>query len=169
MHKNYFIADPHFSHHNVITFKDNKGYIIRPFKSIEQHDSFIIDNINRLVRPMDKLYILGDAVMYRRMFPILNRIITKKRILIRGNHDIFKLKDYLPYFKDVRAYKVMPKHGIIFSHIPIHPNQLEGRFTLNVHGHMHHNFIEDSRYLNICPEWIGYDPIELEEILERMK
>lgn len=169
MHKNYFIADPHFGHYGVITFEDDKGHILRPFKSIEDHDSYIIDNINRLVRPMDKLFILGDVIMYRRNFSILDRIITKKRILVRGNHDIFKLKDYLPYFKDVRAYKVMPKHGIIFSHIPIHPNQLEGRFKLNVHGHMHHNKIDDPRYLNICPERINYDPIELEEILERMK
>lgn len=167
MHRQYFIADPHFSHHNVIIFEDDNGNIIRPFKSIEEMDNLIIDNINKVVRPMDKLYILGDVVMYRRMFPILDRIITKKRVLIRGNHDIFKLKDYLPYFKDVRAYKVMPKHGIIFSHVPIHPCQLEGRFTLNVHGHMHHNFIADKKYLNICPEIVGYNPISLEEILAR--
>lgn len=165
MHKQYFIADPHFGHNNIITFENDKGELVRPFKSIEEHDDLIIDNINKLVRPVDKLYILGDVVMYRRNFPILDRIITKKRILIRGNHDIFKLKDYLPYFKDIRAYKVMPGCGVIFSHIPIHPNQLEGRFKLNVHGHCHHNQIDDKRYLNICPEIVGYDVISLEEIL----
>lgn len=167
MHKQYFITDPHWGHFNIITFEDNEGRICRPFSSIEEHDDLIIDNINKVVRPCDKLYVLGDVIMYRRNFTILDRIITKKRILIRGNHDIFKLKDYLPYFKDIRAYKVMPKHGIIFSHIPIHPCQLEGRFKLNVHGHCHHNFIDDKRYMNICPERIGYKPIELEEILER--
>ena len=88
MHKNYFISDPHWGQHNIITFEDDKGHILRPFKSIEQHDDFIIDNINRLVRPMDKLFILGDVVMNRRMLVILDRINTKKRILIRGNHDI---------------------------------------------------------------------------------
>ena len=175
MHKNYFIADPHFGHHDVITFTDDNGKILRPFSSIEEHDNLIIDNINKVVRVMDKLFILGDVVMNRKMMSILDRINTKKRILIRGNHDIFKLKDYTPYFKDVRAYKVIPKHGIIFSHIPIHPCQLERRFKLNVHGHMHHNFIgnpyslnvnvPDPRYMNICPEIIGYKPVELEEIL----
>ena len=166
MHKNYFIADPHFGHHGIITFEDDNGLLVRPFDSIEEHDDLIIDNINKVVRPMDKLYILGDVIMHPRNFSILDRIVTKKRILIRGNHDIFKLKDYTPYFKDVRAYKVMPKHGIIFSHIPIHPCQLEGRFKLNVHGHSHHNKIADKRYFNICPEQIGYAPIELEEIIE---
>lgn len=167
MHKNYFISDPHFTHHNVIKFTTDEGKLFRPFSSIEEHDNLIIDNINTLVRPCDKLYILGDVIMYRRDFSILDRIITKKRILIRGNHDIFRLKDYLPYFKDVRAYKIMPKHGFIFSHIPIHPNQLEERFNLNIHGHMHHKTIDDSRYMNICPERIGYKPIELEEIIYR--
>jgi calcineurin-like phosphoesterase family protein len=175
MHKNYFISDPHFGHHNILTFEDNEGKLCRPFSSIEEHDNLIIDNINKVVRDMDKLYILGDVVMNRRMMPILDRIITKKRILVRGNHDIFKLKDYLPYFKDIRAYKVMPKHNIIFSHIPIHPVQFEGRWEMNIHGHMHSNFIHhhmwcgspDLRYFNICPEQVGYAPLELEEILER--
>ncbi len=167
MHKEYFISDPHFGHHNIIKFTDDKGKLTRSgFKNIEEHDNLIIENINAVVRPCDSIKILGDVVMYRRCLPTLDRIITKKRILIRGNHDIFKLKDYIPYFKDIRAYKVMPKYGIIFSHIPIHPNQLEGRFTLNVHGHCHHNKLDNKRYMNICPEIIGYTPISLEEILE---
>lgn len=169
MHKNYFISDPHFGHYKIITFEDNAGKLVRPFSSIEEHDNLIIENINKIVRPVDKLYILGDVVMYRRNFNILDRINTKKRILIRGNHDIFKLKDYLPYFKDVRAYKVMPKHGIIFSHCPIHPCQLEGRWKMNIHGHTHHNVIKDKRYFNICPENIGYEPLELDYILETKK
>ena len=166
MHKQYFISDPHFGHFNIIKFTDDKGKLTRSFKSIEEMDDLIIENINKVVRVYDKLYILGDCAMYRRCLSILNRINTQKRILIRGNHDIFKLKDYIPYFKDIRAYKVMPKYGIIFSHIPIHSQQLSGRFNLNVHGHMHHNKLDDLRYMNICPEIIGYKPISLEEILE---
>ena len=168
MHRQYFISDPHFGHNNIITFTDDEGNLTRLFKSIEEMDELIIENINKLVRPCDKLYILGDVAMNRRCLPTLDRLIGKK-ILIRGNHDIFKLKDYIPYFKDIRAYKVMPKHNIIFSHIPIHSCQLEGRFNLNIHGHCHHNEIDDKRYMNICPEIIGYSPISLEEILEKKK
>ncbi len=166
MHKNYFITDCHFGHHNILKFLDNDGKLTRDFKTIEEHDNLIIENINTVVRPCDKIFVLGDCAMYRRCLSTLDRIITKKRILIRGNHDIFQLKDYIPYFNDVRAYKIMPKHGIIFSHIPIHPCQLEGRFVLNIHGHMHQNKIDDPRYFNICPEQIGYEVIELEQILE---
>ena len=167
MHKQYFITDPHFGHHNLLTFKDEAGKLTREFKNIEEHDNLIIENINAVVRPCDKLFVLGDVAMNRKCISTMDRIITKKRILIRGNHDIFKLRDYTPYFTDVRAYKMMPKHGIMFSHIPVHPCQLEGRFTLNIHGHRHQNEIDDKRYMNICPEIIGYNPISLEEILEK--
>jgi len=168
MHKNYFISDPHFGHSNILNFKDDNDQLVRPgFSCIEDHDTLIIDNINEVVRPQDKLYILGDVAINRRCLPILDRINTKKRILIRGNHDIFKLKDYTPYFKDLRAYKVLPKHMIIFSHIPIHPNELN-RFKLNGHGHMHHKTLDDKRYINLCVEQTNYKPIELEDILTNL-
>jgi len=140
MHQSFFISDPHFGHSNILNFKDDQGNLVRPgFSCIEEHDTLIIDNINAVVRPQDTLYILGDIAMNRKYICVLDRIITKKRVLIRGNHDIFKLKDYTPYFKDIRAYKIYPKHGIICSHIPIHTYQLQGRWKLNIHGHMHHN------------------------------
>lgn len=170
MHKQFFISDTHFGHSNILTFKNNDGVILRQFDSIEEHDNLIIDNINKVVRPVDRITIMGDVVMYRRCLPILDRINTKKRRLLFGNHDPFQLKDYLKYFDDVRAYTIMPGCGLIFSHIPVHTRQLEYRFKFNIHGHMHGNKIDDIRYLNLCPESIGhYKPLELEEILEIKK
>jgi len=166
MHYQYFISDPHFGHSNILKFENDEGERIRHFNNIEEMNELIIENVNKIVRPYDKLYILGDCAMNRKFLPLLDRLVGKK-ILIRGNHDIFKLKDYLPYFKDIRAYKVMPKHRIIFSHIPIFSGGLEGRFKLNVHGHLHANIVDDKRYMNICPEQVGYEPLELQEILER--
>jgi len=170
MHNSFFISDPHFGHSNILNFKDDQGNLVRPgFLSIEEHDNLIIKNINEVVRPQDTLYILGDIAMKRKFICEVDRIITQKRVLIRGNHDIFKLKDYTPYFKDIRAYKIYPEHGIICSHIPIYPDELEGRWKLNIHGHLHYKYINDNRYLNICVEQTNYKPIELEEILEKIK
>ena len=169
MHYNFFVSDCHFSHENLLTFKDKEGKLIRPFSSIEEHDSLIIDNINKRVRIQDKLYICGDVVIHKRNLPILDRINTKKRILLCGNHDLAGAKEYLKYFSDVRAYKMMTGEGIIFSHIPVHPSCLEGRFKFNVHGHCHINQVEDKRYFNICPEIVGYEPLELEDIKKIIK
>ncbi|MGA1873758.1 MAG: hypothetical protein ACMUHY_08805, partial [Thermoplasmatota archaeon] len=44
------------------------------------------------------------------------------KVLIKGNHDIFKLTDYTKYFRDIRGYHVM--NGLILSHIPISKDSL---------------------------------------------
>lgn len=93
----------------------------------------------------------------------------------------FKLKDYLPYFEDILAYRFYPEQKIIVSHIPIHTDNLY-RFKWNVHGHTHANFImnhpeefdvdqksyPDERYINLCLEKTDFKPVEFDDILERI-
>jgi calcineurin-like phosphoesterase family protein len=76
------------------------------------------------------------------------------------------------------SYKcVFNNFKISFTHIPIHPKELSGRFNLNIHGHTHgyrvtkdedsyglDGQVIDDRYLSVCPEIIGYKPMTLEEI-----
>lgn len=164
MTTSFFISDTHFGHANILTFKDDNNNRIRSFNSVEEMDETMVERWNSRVRPQDRVYHLGDVVMNRRCLPIVGRL-NGKKILIKGNHDIFKLKDYTPYFKDIRSYKVFPKHGIICSHIPVHEGQLQHRWKLNVHGHLHQNVIPDKRYMNVSVEQINYTPITLEEIL----
>lgn len=166
--KTFFISDTHFSHRNIIRFTDQEGKLIRPFETLEEMDELMVDNWNRVVGDKDRIYHMGDVVINRRALIILNRLKGRK-CLIRGNHDIFKLKDYIPYFDDIRSYKIMPALGIIFSHIPLHINQLQGRWKANAHGHMHQNKLDDDRYMNLCVENINYTPIELEEIISKYK
>jgi calcineurin-like phosphoesterase family protein len=166
----WFISDTHFGHRNILSFKDEKGNLTRPgFSSVEEMDEFIIKKWNDTVYPKDRIYHLGDVVINRRYLKILERLQGRK-VLIKGNHDLFKLKDYTPYFDDIRSYKMYPKHGIVCSHIPVHPAQLTNRFKANVHGHLHQNVIKnDKRYLNVCVEHTKYTPIHFEEVLKRLK
>ena len=166
MHKTFFLSDPHFSHANIITFKDKEGKLIRPFNSIEEHDELIIENWNKIVRKVDRAYILGDVVIHRKALPILNRLNGRKKLVL-GNHDVFSTKDYLKYFEDVIAYRVYPNLGIIFSHIPVYAGQLIDRFKFNGHGHTHQNIIPDPRYINLCCEHINYTPISLDYLIQK--
>lgn len=192
MSNNWIVSDTHFGHKNIITFKDNEGNLIRPFQSVEEMDETMVKNWNDVVKPNDRVYHLGDVVINRKALPILNRL-NGRKCLIKGNHDLFKLQDYLPYFDDIRAYRVFPEHGIIFSHIPIYSGQLEGRFKRNVHGHCHSNYVMkdvykgntwdsekfehipfyekviDERYINVCVEKTNFTPISFEEVLLRCK
>ena len=159
----------------MIRFTDKDGKKIRPFRTIEEHDITLITNINNRVKPEDRLYFLGDVVINRRHLKMLERINGRKK-LIKGNHDIFHLADYTPYFEDIVAYRIYPKLGVIMSHIPIHPCQLEFRFKWNVHGHLHSNVVlggkhpmqPDERYINLCPEHTNFLPVSMDEIIKRI-
>jgi calcineurin-like phosphoesterase family protein len=183
MHNKFFIADTHFGHGNILTFKRNDGTPLREFASIEEHDETLIKNWNAVVRPVDTVYALGDIIIHRRNMPILGRLNGKKR-LIRGNHDIFPTKEYMPYFYEILAYRVFndtPKK-FICSHIPIHPESLS-RWSANVHGHLHSNQVnwevesaggsfttteKDPRYVCVSVEHTNYTPLHLDEVLERI-
>ena len=92
----FFISDTHFSHGNIITFKDDSGKIIRPFDSIKEHDEHIVQCWNEVVGPQDHIWHLGDIAMHKRDLAILDRCNGHKR-LVPGNHDICKMKDYMKY------------------------------------------------------------------------
>lgn len=173
MKKTWFVSDTHFGHSNIITFKDNDGKLVREFSTIEEHDETIVENWNKVIGPSDRVYHLGDVVINRKNLSILSRLNGKKK-LIKGNHDIFALSDYTPFFEDILAYRIYPAHGLICSHIPVHECHLE-RWKANVHGHLHQNLIKnpngdlDKRYINVCLEHTNWSPVSLEEIIEKIK
>ena len=135
------------------------------------------------MRPNDKVYHLGDVVINRRALKTLARL-NGDKVLIRGNHDIFRDDEYREYFRELRAYHVM--NGMILSHIPVHVESL-ARFGTNIHGHLHQNRVMkmrgvdvttgevlyskeiDPRYHCVCVEHTDYAPISLEEVYDRIR
>ena len=162
MKEPWFISDTHLGHENIIQ------YCNRPFTCADEMDEYMVDQWNKCVGKYDRVYHMGDVAINRKKLSILERL-NGKKVLLKGNHDIFPLEDYLPYFEDIRAYKIMPAHGIIFSHIPISEYQFSARFKWNVHGHTHEFRLPDERYFNACVEWTRYKPIRLGEILEQLQ
>jgi calcineurin-like phosphoesterase family protein len=174
--KNVFIvSDTHFGHANICKFKAKDGSKIRPWDDINEHDEALVQNWNSVVKPNDKVYHLGDVAVSKKSLDILARL-NGDKILIRGNHDIFDLKDYAKYFRDVRSYHIL--NGCIFSHAPIHTSCLE-KYGCNVHGHTHINHVkkiadiggleDDPSYLNVCVEHTNYTPLHLDEVFDRIK
>jgi calcineurin-like phosphoesterase family protein len=163
----FFVSDTHFGHANILTFTRSDGSPMRAFASVEEMDQHMIDRWNSVVRPQDKVYHLGDVAMRREHIPTVGRCHGHKR-LVRGNHDDHDLKHYLPFFDEVHATRVLD--GMIFSHIPIHPESL-GKFRANVHGHVHNNVPAlhfGPRYFNVSVEVIDYTPIALEDLKQRI-
>jgi calcineurin-like phosphoesterase family protein len=141
-------------------------------------DEAMIKAWNERVRPNDKVYHLGDVVINRKALSTLHRL-NGDKVLIRGNHDIFRDDEYRVHFRELRAYHVM--NGMILSHIPIHPESL-GRFGVNIHGHLHANRVMkplatsgrtdviDPRYHCVCVEQTpDFAPILFEDVIKRIQ
>lgn len=172
--KNIFLtSDTHFTHQGVCKFINEDGSKLRPWDNVEEMDEYMIQAWNETVKPTDKVYHLGDVVINRKALPLLKRL-NGDKVLIRGNHDIFRDSEYREYFRELRAYHVL--NGMIFSHIPIHTDSL-GRFGVNIHGHTHSNRVKaeffgeykiDVRYHCVCVEQTDFKPISIDEVIERV-
>jgi calcineurin-like phosphoesterase family protein len=179
----FLVSDTHFGHAGVCRFTRNDGVTkLRPWTDPDEMDEFMVAAWNERVRPNDKVYHLGDVVINRRALKTLARL-NGDKVLIRGNHDIFKDEDYREYFRELRAYHVM--NGMILSHIPVHAESL-GRFGVNIHGHLHANRVKkargvdaktgevlysdenDVRYHCVCVEQTDFAPILFEDVMRRI-
>ena len=160
----YVISDTHFGHTNSwAKFKLADGCTpMRPFTSTEEMDETMVARWNETVRPQDHVYHLGDVAIAKRSLAIVKRLNGHKR-LVRGNHDIFKTRDYLEVgFDEIYGVRVWPGQNIIMSHIPLHPDSLKGRQWKNMHGHLHANKVvgEDAHlYQCVSVEHTDYRPI----------
>lgn len=184
MPKNFYIADLHFGHRNILAF-DN-----RPFDSIEQNDAELIKRWNRVVQGNDHVYVVGDFAM-RNERPVSEY--TKKLKghihLIRGNHDkrSAQYEDAFESVHDVLKIKDAVygnTRDVFLCHywMPFVAGQYHGLYML--HGHTHNtkesvleeemkqkirdNGIRCEAY-NVGCMWQDYYPQTLEQVIGRQE
>ena len=183
----FVISDTHFGHTNSWEkFKLEDGSPLRPFTSTEEMDETMIERWNAKVKPGDTVYHLGDVVINQKSLHLVSRL-NGRKILIRGNHDIFKDKQYAEVgFEQIHGVRVFVDKFIL-SHIPLHPDCVTERFKVNVHGHLHANEImrpiseafrlelphgpltePDPRYLCVSVEHTNYEPLHFDEVQARI-
>lgn len=177
--QSWVCADQHFGHTNICKFTNDDGSPLRPWDDVAEMDEALVKNWNDRVGEFDRVYLLGDVVINRRHMHTLSRLKGKK-VLVKGNHDIFALSDYLPHFEDIRAYAVKNRlklfdgrmANVIMTHIPIHTESL-ARWDMNIHGHLHSGHVKDKhgkpdkRYVCVSVEHTNYAPITLDEAVLR--
>jgi calcineurin-like phosphoesterase family protein len=150
----FFIGDLHLGHKNILEFSPQRGGT-----TIDEHNEWIIQQWNSVVRKNDMVWVLGDVAFSAAALELVNRLRGYKQ-LVRGNHDTQSTEAYLKYFNNV--FGLVKKHGLWMSHAPIHPDELRGK--RNVHGHVHLKSIQDERYINVSVEAVNGVPKSLSEI-----
>lgn len=148
MSKLFAISDLHFGHTNMA--------LKRGFKSVDEHDSFIIESWNKTISKRDVVWILGDITMEKSSpYYLLSRLNGIKKVVL-GNHDqpqhVPELLKYVNTVCGMFKYK-----NLILTHCPIHESEM-GRFSKNIHGHVHEDSLPDKRYINVSCENVNYIP-----------
>jgi calcineurin-like phosphoesterase family protein len=176
----FFTSDPHFDHENIIK------YCNRPFSSVEEMNEGIIEANNKIVKPNDELYILGDIVFGinpRRLAEILSRL-NGNKIIILGNHDTtqYFTRDIYKYeFKHkIRSYhyRILELHGKQWGgysptlcHYPMLSWNASFHGSFQLHGHTHGNIPFDPavKRLDVGVDSNSFKPWNWEEIVVKLK
>ena len=148
----WITSDTHYGHKNICRGVTNwrlpDGTIpisqTRDFKSIEQMNDTIVNNINEVVKQEDILIHLGDWSFggFENIRKFYDRIICKNIHLILGNHDHHILnnrENVQELFLTVSQYEtlVIGKQEFRLMHYPISSWDGLNKGVMHLHGHTH--------------------------------
>lgn len=149
----WFISDTHYHHKNIVRgtsqWSDKSG--CRPFNTLEAHDDWLVETINKKVAGNDTLYHLGDWSFggKDRVVEFWERLICNNIHLVTGNHDQWAKQNPDGIFRSVSPYVELgtSKVQLVLMHYPIESwNNME-RGSIHLHGHVHNGGRKiDGRY-----------------------
>jgi len=165
----YYTSDLHLGHENIIKLCN------RPFSSLDEMNETLIENWNKRVTNLDKVYILGDLMFRSEMEPntVLSRLKGKKHLIV-GNHDHSWMKkvNLGQHFESVENLMVLEngKGKITLCHFPM--MSFEGKYL--IYGHIHNNKPQSywpllktmENAFNTSVEVNDYKPVSFEELIE---
>ena len=157
-------SDTHFNHVNMLSFKEADGSPVRPFQDVQEMNEVMIENWNKVVKPGDKVYHLGDVFFgskdeFKTLWPRLN---GKKRLIV-GNHDDIKFLSQGNFFQKVYMWRLFKEFGLILTHVPINQDNFRVG-AKNVHGHIHTKKSPAGPYQCVCVEQTDYTPVNIESL-----
>lgn len=164
MSKIFVCADLHFGHKNIIKYEN------RPFENVSHMNEQLIKNWNKVVKPKDTVYVLGDVSFAgnRETKELLSRL-NGRKILIMGNHDrersIHKWQEL--GFDWASPYPIVYNEYIVLMHKP--PTYFNDACPyFYVYGHVHgtpdyQSHTQTSACVSI--ERLNYSPVLLEDVI----
>ncbi len=159
----WFTSDTHFGHANIIK------YCNRPFSSIEEMNSKLIETWNSLIKKEDQVYHMGDFCFLRpELAAKLASSLNGQKHLIKGNHDkgeslraisqfFIWTKDYFELYLDNKT--------IVLSHFPFTRWNKSHHGSWHLHGHCHGTLKEIVKNrLDVGVDCFNYAPVSYDMI-----
>ena len=141
--KTWITSDLHLGHKKILEYCP----ISRPFETVEEMNSVIMNDWNSMIHPLDEVYILGDIAFYSgndaaNMLSLMHG----KKYLVLGNHDKHLLKSekfvkQFEWIKDYHTFKYNKKYIVLF-HFPIAEWDRKHYNSVHLFGHLHNRKID---------------------------
>lgn len=168
---NWYTADPHFGHENIIKFCD------RPFRSANHMDAVLMQNLWARVGPNDALWIVGDFAFGQKakdrewLTKLFFKLPGVERHLIVGNHDLEPTLalpwDSVSHLAEVKDGPDNQMHTL--CHYPMITWNRARRGALQIFGHVHKNWKGSSNSVNAGVDVWDYMPMRFEDLARRAK
>jgi len=171
----HFSSDSHFFHKNIMKYSN------RPFTTVEEMNDCLVDNWNRVVKPNDDAYHLGD-------FGFANIMKTKsilKRLngniyFVYGNHDKELIRHRKELLQEKLFASMLPymeikenKQSIVLFHYGMRVWNKHHYGSWLLYGHSHGTLPPYGKSVDVgvdCKEITDeYRPVSFDEIYEFMK
>lgn len=145
----YFTSDTHYGHKNIVRgvsdWEDKSQ--CRNFDSIDEMNEVIVQNINKIVKPEDTLYHLGDWSLggMEKIAVFRYKLKCKNIHLILGNHDThlwkpdFAGRDLFTSIKGLDIIKLPNGFSATLCHFALRTWVHQSKGTWMLYGHSHNN------------------------------
>lgn len=156
--KIFVTSDEHFGHKNIIK------YCSRPFSDVEEMDSVLISNFNKVVGIDDLTYHLGDFTFNN--FKKYSEQLNGENVFLVGNHDRWAKKEV-----NLKDYLEIYHNGCLFvmCHYPIFEWKKKHYGAIHLHGHTHGNKKDGNNFFDVGVDANGFFPVLLDDLLKRHK
>ena len=162
----YFTSDLHLGHKKIIQLSD------RPFSSVEEMDTVLINNWNSVVGPDDTVYDLGDTYFAnpkRYAGRLVGNIIRLKG---SHDHDIKEGSAESPRMLVIKPKDLVDEYGnqrsITLCHYSMRSWEKSHYASWHLYGHHHGMLPPYGLSFDVGVDCWNYFPISLEQVAEKM-
>lgn len=163
--KEFWIADTHAGHRNIIK------YCNRPFSNVREMDDLMVKNWNSVVGPDDLVWHLGDVAFCCTLDYALNfmKRLNGRKHLILGNHDDLALE-----MNNVRpgTWQLIDKmfeiktndQLIVMCHYPMNVWHHAYKGSWQLYGHVHGTNQNHGKSIDVGVDCWNFTPVSFDQL-----